>query len=59
MGDCLAIIPIFTEEAKKECREKLNPNYSKSKWFSTMNNTETIYNLSLDSIATIYAATKK
>lgn len=58
-GDCLAIVPLFTEEAKKEVREKLNPNYSKSKWFSTMNNNEAIYNLSLDSIATIYAATKK
>jgi DNA-directed RNA polymerase beta' subunit len=57
-GDAVAIVPVFTEEAKKDAREKMNPNYSKSKWFSTMNNTDIIYNLSLDAIASIFNATK-
>jgi len=58
MGDTLAIVPVFSDEAKAEARMKMNPNYSKSKWFDTMNNTKTIYSLSLDSIATLFAATK-
>ena len=57
-GDALCIVPVFTDEAKQEARQKMNVNYSKSKYYDTMNNTQTIYNLSLDSLATIYSATK-
>jgi DNA-directed RNA polymerase beta' subunit len=57
-GDALPIIPLFTEEAKAEAKSKMNPRFSKTKWNDTMNNNKIVYNLSLDSAATIYSATK-
>jgi len=57
-GDTLAVIPLFSEEAKNEAKEKLCPIYSKSKWASIENNNNIVYNFILDILATIFKATK-
>ncbi len=55
-GDTIALIPVFTNEALKEA-EKLNPAKSKSAWMDPVASGHH-YPLTLDSISTIYAATK-
>jgi hypothetical protein len=57
-GDTIQIVPIFTEEAKKEALEKLHPLYSDSFYYSTSKYKQKIYSLSLDFIATIFRATR-
>lgn len=57
-GDTLAIIPIFTNEAKEEVNAKMNPLNNKSKWRDLASYNELIYGPSLDAVATIYNATK-
>ncbi len=58
MGDTIEILPLFTEEAKAEAKEKISPLYSKSKWFDTQNNDRTIFNFKHDILATIFRATR-
>jgi DNA-directed RNA polymerase beta' subunit len=57
-GDTIEVLPVFSEEAKKEAKEKLCPLYSKSKWFDTQNNNRIIFNFSLDMLSNIFRATK-
>lgn len=57
-GDTVAVVPIFTEEAKKEIRDKMNPATTKSKWIDPSTNNGVIYIPSLDAISAIYRATK-
>jgi len=57
-GDTVAIIPVFTEEAKKEALEKMNPYYTKTKFVDSKSLSNTLYAPTLDAIATIYRATK-
>jgi DNA-directed RNA polymerase beta' subunit len=56
-GDTIAIVPLFSDEAKREANEKINPLYSKSKWSDIQNNNKIIFTFSLDILATIYRAT--
>lgn len=55
-GDTIALIPVFTNEALKEAT-KLNPAKSKSAWMDPISSGHH-YPLTLDPVATIYAATK-
>jgi DNA-directed RNA polymerase beta' subunit len=57
-GDTVAILPLFTREAKETANAKLNPVNAKSKWTDTKTYNKNIYSLELDSVAAIYAATK-
>lgn len=57
-GDTIALIPLFTEEAKKEALEKMNPMYTKTKFVDSKSLSNTIYSPTLDAIATIYRATQ-
>ncbi|MBK7107454.1 MAG: hypothetical protein IPH62_19480, partial [Ignavibacteriae bacterium] len=57
-GDTVAIIPVFTEEAKTEIREKMNPVYTKSKWKNPISMENILYTPTLDAVATIFRATK-
>ena len=57
-GDTVAILPLFTREAKETANAKLNPVNAKSKWTDTKTYNKNIYALELDSVAAIYAATK-
>lgn len=57
-GDTVAVLPIFTNEAKEEVKAKLNPLNTKSKWKDISSYSGTIYAPSLDAIATIYTATE-
>jgi DNA-directed RNA polymerase beta' subunit len=57
-GDTVAIIPIFTEEAKKEALDNMNPYYTKSKLTDSKSISNVLYAPTLDAIATIYRATK-
>lgn len=56
-GDTVAIMPVFTEEGKKEALS-MNPAYTKSKWKSIISYNSIIYTPSLDAISIIYRATK-
>jgi len=56
-GDAIALFPVFTNEALKEAR-KLNPAKSKSAWMDPVSSGHH-YPLTLDSVSTIYAATKE
>jgi len=56
-GDTIALFPVFTNEALKEA-QKLNPAKSKSAWMDPISSGHH-YPLTLDPIATIYAATKE
>ncbi len=57
-GDQILIAPLFTDEAKKAA-EKLNPAKSESKWRDVNSNSEIVYALSLDTISSIFHATKE
>lgn len=56
-GDCVAAFPVFYKESLNEIR-KLNPRKSKSIWLDLQKTGEQHFNLQLDCISTIYAATK-
>lgn len=56
-GDCIAEYPVFSKEGLKEV-EKLNPAKNKSIWRNMLKQKSQIYNLQLDALSTIYAATK-
>jgi len=56
-GDTIALFPVFTNEALKEAT-KLNPAKSKSAWMDPISSGHH-YPLTLDPVATIYAATKE
>jgi hypothetical protein len=56
-GDTVAILPVFTNEAKEEAKTKMNPAVNKSKWKDLSSYNGTMYMPSLDSISAIYTAT--
>jgi len=56
-GDTLALFPVFTNEALEEAK-KLNPAKTKSAWMDPISSGHH-YPLTLDPVATIYAATKE
>lgn len=56
-GDCVAAFPVFYEESLKEAA-KLNPKKSKMIWLNMQKSGEQNFNLQLDCISTIYAATR-
>lgn len=56
-GDTVAVLPVFTNEAKEETRQKLNPTINKSKWKDIASYSGVIYKPSLDAISAIYSAT--
>jgi len=56
-GDTVAVLPVFTNEAKEEVRQKLNPTINKSKWKDIASYSGVIYKPSLDAISAIYSAT--
>lgn len=57
-GDTICIVPLFSDEAKHEATEKLNPRYSKSKYSDVQNNNRIIFEFALDILATIFKATR-
>lgn len=57
-GDTIEILPLFSEEAKKVAKEKMNPKHSKTKMFNVANYDTPTYKFTLDQISTIYSATK-
>lgn len=57
-GDTVAVLPVFTEEAKKEVSEKMSPTNNKNKWVSPLSYNNIIYAPSLDTISSIYNATR-
>lgn len=57
-GDTIAVVPVFTNEAKEEVRKTMMPTETKSKWVDPSSYNNIIYAPSLDAIATIYRATK-
>jgi len=57
-GDTICIVPLFSDEAKHEAIEKLNPIYSKSKYSDVQNNNRIIFEFALDILATIFKATR-
>jgi len=57
-GDQIAILALFTKEAQEEAKNKLLPTQSKSNWFSAVSATKNNYQLTLDAMTAIYAATK-
>lgn len=57
-GDTVAVVPIFTNEAKQQVNEKMNPINNKSKWKDLSSSKGVMYGPELDAIATIYKATK-
>jgi DNA-directed RNA polymerase beta' subunit len=57
-GDTISIVPLFSEEAKQEAREKMLAGTAPKKFNSLSNYGKTIYSLWLDTIATIYKITK-
>ena len=56
-GDCLAAFPIYTKQGLNEVK-KLNPSKSKSAWIDLKSGGKQLFNLQLDAVSTIYAATK-
>ena len=56
-GDTLPLMPVFTKEALAQAA-KLNPRKSKSVWTNPMSNSNHVYSFALDSVSTIFAATK-
>lgn len=57
-GDTALVLPLFTDEAKQEAREKFNPLSATSKNFQSTNSDEPNIALTLDAVATIYAISK-
>ena len=57
-GDTVSIAPLFTKQAKAHATANMNPAHAKSKWFDSRKYNKTIYNIELDSVAAVYAATK-
>ena len=57
-GDTLAVVPLFTNEAKEEVNAKMNPLNNKLKWKDASTFKGTVYSPALDAIATVYKATK-
>lgn len=57
-GDTVAITPLFTKQAKELADTKMNPTKTKAKWFNSNSYGRTVYNLTLDSVAALYSATK-
>lgn len=58
-GDTISVVPLFSEEAKQEAREKMLAGTAPNKFNSLANYGKTIYSLWLDTIATIYKITKE
>lgn len=58
-GDTVAILPVFTDEAKEEVRQRMNPTVNKSKWKDISSYSGISYSPSLDAISSIYSATAK
>ena len=56
-GDCLAAFAIYTKQGLNEVK-KLNPSKSKSAWIDLKSGGKQLFNLQLDTVSTIYAATK-
>jgi DNA-directed RNA polymerase beta' subunit len=57
-GDTVAIAPLFTKQAKAHADKHMNPVNAKAKWFNSNSYGKTVYNLDLDAVASLYAATK-
>jgi hypothetical protein len=56
-GDTVAVLPVFTNEAKEEIKNKMDPTKNKSKWKDLSSYNGVMYSPSLDAISTIYSAT--
>jgi DNA-directed RNA polymerase beta' subunit len=57
-GDTVAVTPLFTNQAKEVANKNMNPAKTKAKWFNSNQYGKTVYNLDLDAVASVYAATK-
>ncbi|MFA7202528.1 MAG: hypothetical protein WC188_02280 [Candidatus Caldatribacteriota bacterium] len=57
-GDAVAVMALFTKEAQEEAKTKMHPNYSKSSWTSIISARSCPYQIQLDAMTAIYAATK-
>ena len=58
LGDTVEIVPLFSNEAKKQATSKMNPTKSKTKWKNTIMSTNQLYVLSDDAISIVFNATK-
>lgn len=56
--DTFAVYPLFTKKANEEAKQQMNPRISKSAWLSPENSNNIIYKFALDTVATVYSATK-
>jgi DNA-directed RNA polymerase beta' subunit len=57
-GDAAAVISLFTKEAQEEAKQKLHPKYAQSIWTSVTSANQCPYQITLDAMTAIYAATK-
>jgi len=57
-GDQVAVVALFTKEAQEEAKLKMLPTQTKSNWFSAVSANKNNYQLTLDAMTAIYAATK-
>ncbi len=58
MGDTIAVFPIFSKKGNEEAISQMNPRATKAMWVNPSNMTSVTYSLNLDSVATVYTATK-
>ena len=58
MGDTIAVFPLFSKKANEEAIAEMNPRTTKSMWINPANLNGTTYTLKLDSVATVYTATR-
>ena len=56
-GDTVAVYALFTEQAQKEARTKMNPKYSKSIWTPVASTNRVAYDINLDAAAAVHHAT--
>ncbi len=57
-GDTYAVIALFTKEAQEEAKRNMHPRYTEAMWTNVTSANNCPYQLTLDAITAIYAATK-
>jgi hypothetical protein len=57
-GDTISIVPLFSEEAKREARQSMMAGVAPNKFNSLSNYGKTIYSLWLDSASTLFKITR-
>jgi DNA-directed RNA polymerase beta' subunit len=57
-GDAIAVLSLFTKEAQEEAKKKIHPQFATSTWTSVTSVNQCPYQITLDAMSAIYAATK-